>query len=281
VGLPRIVALSVLNAMGLGHWNDLPVTRFALSDEAKKFLQSKTYGELTGSYSSPKAFDTCTIVQNVLSGKKMMCSNINADYHTFFIKHKGVIFLYKDTAGLMLDFSFQPIGMESTETGNLILNNIDQNNYILLDSTINSTLHSKRMCVINLAFCTINLGLCTQLVQDLKKIVTRNNILDSREIQHLEHKITVYTNLWDSLVLEMVNTTDYSTAYIQKILNLYSEGKDILANILHKFLLFGGGQNTIMGESSQRFRDALVYVTHRSSFYSSLNHESASGHKFI
>jgi len=38
VGVPRILALSVLNAMGIRHWNDLPVTRFALSDEAKRSL---------------------------------------------------------------------------------------------------------------------------------------------------------------------------------------------------------------------------------------------------
>ena len=38
VGVPRILALTVLNAMGLSHWNDWPVTRFALSEEAKSFL---------------------------------------------------------------------------------------------------------------------------------------------------------------------------------------------------------------------------------------------------
>ena len=38
VGVPRIVALNVLNAVGLRYWNDLPVVRFALTEEAKKFL---------------------------------------------------------------------------------------------------------------------------------------------------------------------------------------------------------------------------------------------------
>ena len=123
------------------------------SDLAKKFLLSKPYGELTGSYSTPKSFDTCIINQNVLSGKKMMCSNINADYHTFFIKNEGVVFLYKDTKGLELDSSFQPIGMEATETGNLILNNIEPDNYVLLNTVQDSPLHNKRLCLINLSFC--------------------------------------------------------------------------------------------------------------------------------
>jgi alpha-beta hydrolase superfamily lysophospholipase len=38
VGVPRIVALSALNALGIRRWNHLPVTRFALTEEAKSFL---------------------------------------------------------------------------------------------------------------------------------------------------------------------------------------------------------------------------------------------------
>ena len=38
VGVPRIVALLALNKAGIRYWNHLPVTRFALSDEARKFL---------------------------------------------------------------------------------------------------------------------------------------------------------------------------------------------------------------------------------------------------
>jgi non-heme chloroperoxidase len=38
IGLPRIVALTVLNRLGVRVFNDLPVTSFALSEEAKTFL---------------------------------------------------------------------------------------------------------------------------------------------------------------------------------------------------------------------------------------------------
>ena len=250
------------------------------SNITKEFLFSKPYGQLTGTYSAPKSFDSCIIQNGILSGQKMMCSNINADYHTFFIRDKGVVFIKKNSPGLEVDISFQPIGMEATETGNLILNNITPDNYILLD-TYSKALHGKRLYVINLAFCTVNLGLCIQLVEDLKTLFKQRNILNSREIQYLEHKITIYNNLWKSMVQEMVNITEYNTEFIKKILSLYSEGKDMLANILHNFLLFGDGRNTVMGESSQRFRDALVYVTHRTSFYQSLNYETSTGHKFL
>ena len=38
VGVPRIVAISILNRFGVRAFNDLPVIKFALSAEAKKFL---------------------------------------------------------------------------------------------------------------------------------------------------------------------------------------------------------------------------------------------------
>ena len=38
VGVPRIVALMALNKVGIRFWNRLPVTRFALSEQARKLL---------------------------------------------------------------------------------------------------------------------------------------------------------------------------------------------------------------------------------------------------
>jgi non-heme chloroperoxidase len=38
VGVPRLIAISVLNGFGVHLFNDLPVIRFALSEEAKRFL---------------------------------------------------------------------------------------------------------------------------------------------------------------------------------------------------------------------------------------------------
>ena len=38
VGIPRLIAISILNGFGIRAFNDLPVTRFALNEEAKAFL---------------------------------------------------------------------------------------------------------------------------------------------------------------------------------------------------------------------------------------------------
>lgn len=41
VGVPRVIAITLLNAVGVRAFNQLPVTRFALSQEAKAFLTSE------------------------------------------------------------------------------------------------------------------------------------------------------------------------------------------------------------------------------------------------
>jgi non-heme chloroperoxidase len=41
VGVPRLIAIAMLNAVGIRAFNDLPVTKFALNDEAKGILTSQ------------------------------------------------------------------------------------------------------------------------------------------------------------------------------------------------------------------------------------------------
>jgi len=52
VGIPRIVALNALNAVGIRYWNDLPVVRFALTEEAKKFLTPEYDFNLTMNFAA-------------------------------------------------------------------------------------------------------------------------------------------------------------------------------------------------------------------------------------
>jgi alpha-beta hydrolase superfamily lysophospholipase len=50
VGIPRIIAISALNGFGIRAFNDLPVTRFALTEEAKKFLTPQYSFSLAQNY---------------------------------------------------------------------------------------------------------------------------------------------------------------------------------------------------------------------------------------
>ncbi|MDO9199052.1 alpha/beta hydrolase [Rhodoferax sp.] len=52
VGLPRIIALTVLNKIGITAWNDLPVTQFALNAEARKFLTASYSYALAANFST-------------------------------------------------------------------------------------------------------------------------------------------------------------------------------------------------------------------------------------
>ena len=51
VGVPRIVALMALNKVGIRFWNRLPVTRFALSEQARKLLTPEYDFNLTMNFS--------------------------------------------------------------------------------------------------------------------------------------------------------------------------------------------------------------------------------------
>ena len=56
VGIPRIVALNVLNAVGIRYWNDMPVVRFALTEEAKSFLTPEYDFNLNANFSASKDY---------------------------------------------------------------------------------------------------------------------------------------------------------------------------------------------------------------------------------
>ena len=60
VGLPRIVAISLLNGVGVHAFNDLPVTRFALNEQARAFLAPE-YTHALASNFRPKS----DYVQNI------------------------------------------------------------------------------------------------------------------------------------------------------------------------------------------------------------------------
>jgi alpha-beta hydrolase superfamily lysophospholipase len=56
VGLPRIIAVSVLDTIGLKTFNHLPVTRFALNDAAKAFLTPEYSYALALNFRPPRDY---------------------------------------------------------------------------------------------------------------------------------------------------------------------------------------------------------------------------------
>ncbi len=73
VGVPRIVALMLLNKLGIRAWNDLPVTQFALNDEAKKFLTPSYSFALSGNFGTH--LDYASDIQRAPAAIKLVAGN--------------------------------------------------------------------------------------------------------------------------------------------------------------------------------------------------------------
>ena len=56
VGIPRVLALSLLNALGIEKFNHLPVTRFALNEEAKKCLTTEYSFALASNFQAKRDY---------------------------------------------------------------------------------------------------------------------------------------------------------------------------------------------------------------------------------
>jgi hypothetical protein len=240
------------------------------STEAKEFLHSASYDSLIGTSSVIKFNDTCEVRNNILSGKKMFLSNLDiADYHTIWLKNHDVgqeqiVFVKRTAAGLNVDGDYKPIGMEATLTGNLIFSNVTEFTSLL---ALSDPAMVKRLYFHSLSFCTVNLGLCKALVNDLLDLVKQKNM--DVDLKLIEHSLKIYNDLWYSN-LDSLSLITYNYERSRRIQTLYSEGKRMLASIIHQFLLVGDSRHTQFGGPSQRFRDAIVYATHRNNFYNSL-----------
>ena len=70
IGIPRIIALTLLNVIGIRAFNDLPVTSFALSEDAKSFLTPEYSFALAANFQPPRDYEktirsanqTCAVI---------------------------------------------------------------------------------------------------------------------------------------------------------------------------------------------------------------------------
>jgi len=240
-------------------------------DLTKEYLHAHPYSQLFGTSSVIKLDDTCQIDNNTLSGEKLFVSGIDrAGYHVFWMNHnnKQQIAFVKDHAnGVSHNMNYVPIGMEGTTTGHLVFDNVTD--FQLLTTTADERL-AKRLFFHNIGFNTVNLGLCRALLVDLFLFVESKNIPFEFETKALTHSLNVYADLWESN-LYCLQTNGFDNYQLKKIATTYSEGKRVLMSIIEKYLMLGDSRYTQYGIDSQRFRDALIYVSHRTNFYNSLS----------
>jgi hypothetical protein len=233
-------------------------------------LKSRPYGEVFGTSSVAKFDDSCSINNSKLSGKKLFVSGMDsAEYHTFWISGPPdkVVYVRADAPGVSYDTNYSPIGMEGTRTGNLIFDNVTDFKVL---TTISNPVMYKRLFFHNLGFCAVNLGLCRGLVEDFIQMVDHKNISMLSELKVLSHAMNCYENLFYAS-LPCLQLKEFHMPESEKLAVVYSEGKRVLMMIIEKYLMYGDSRYTQSGQASQRFRDALTYVTHRNNFYNSLS----------
>lgn len=236
----------------------------------KDLLKTNSYSNYIGTSSVNKQKDSCSIVNNSLIGSKYFVSNLDcATYHTCWVPLKdeiAVVALLNNAQGITHDWSYRPLGMEDTCTGDLHFNQV--NEYEIL-FTIHKPEYAVRHWFHNYAFCTVNLGLCEALLKDFQDACVQKQMNLDYIIKQIGQSVWAYQNSWreNQVVLNLHGADREKNQQLQ---NLYSYGKKVLAEIINLFLLAGDSRYSTLGTSSQRFRDALTYVTHRQNYYNSL-----------
>lgn len=262
--------LSLAHCIQHNHTARLTI-EISTSTTFRQALQHNTYSNYIGTSSVIKQKDSCGIVDSSLVGSKYFVSNLDqSSFHTLWVPVENkiaVVALFDRVSGVTHDRSYQPLGMEDTCTGNLHFDQVKD--YEILYYT-NNPEYATRYWFHNYAFCTINLGLCEALLKDLQDMCTQKKLNLDYTAKQICQSVAVYYNFWreNQIVLDL---TYHDKENAQKLQNLYSYGKKVLAEILNLFLLAGDSRHTTMGTSSQRFRDALTYVTHRQNYYNSLD----------
>lgn len=240
--------------------------------EAKLCLQHRSCD--LGTSSVHKSSDTCEITAGGIFGRKNYISMLNhAQYHVHWIPDAktgktAVVFFLHTVDGYQRDNDWQPIGMEATDTGHIEF--LGLTDFHLLFDDVNDPGFALRGLVHNLAFCTNTLGLCQALLQELQDLVQDKSIDIGRELTIIDNELKICEDLWSVLCrIDRARIPDQARRL--QIHRLYSQGKKIMADLIRIYCLIGDSRHSMIAESSQRFRDALIYATHRQNFYTSLN----------
>jgi len=234
---------------------------------ARDYLESQPGYQLIGTNSVLKRHDSCTIVNGAIVGEKHYISNLGfCNYHVLWIKNldqQQVIFFIDNVTGLSKDLSFQPIGMEATKTGKLVFDQVVD--YHILYSIVSHE-NDLRSHYHNFSFCTVSLALCQRLINEINDIARQKNINLGIDIVSHQQLLDSFNDLWYQLLL-VLGTSKFDP---HKIHRIYSQCKLLIAELLKSLILIGDSRHTQWGLSSQLFRDAVTYVTHRQNFATSL-----------
>lgn len=236
---------------------------------AKDYLNSQPGHELIGTNSVIKHHDSCKIVDSKIVGEKHYVSNLGfCNYHVLWIANQNlnqdqVIFFRDDAVGVSKDLTFDPLGMEATRTGRVLFDHVADYQVLY---PLNSDENTIRSHYHNFSFCTVSLALCQRLLEEIQTIASTKNIGLGLDIASHQQQLDLYNDLWYQML------TFLGSAFFDshKIHRIYSQSKLMIAELVKILILIGDSRHTQWGPTSQLFRDALTYATHRQNFSTSL-----------
>jgi hypothetical protein len=244
------------------------------AEDIKSYLSCQPNFDAIGSNSVKKSTDSCKISNRTITGEKKYISNLGfADFHVLWIGDDDehdvkVVFVKDKVRGLYKDLSFNPMGMEETQTGKIIFDSVVD--YTVLFS-LSDVQHGMRNHIQNFSFCTVSLGLCLGLLDDIEQIVIQKKLQLELSIHAYRQELKIFTEAWEHLFPSlMMQCYDKTTSH--KVHRIYSQLKRMIIDLIKVLLEIGDSRHTQAGKESQRFRDAITYATHRQNYYTSLVH---------
>lgn len=238
---------------------------------AKDYVLSKEFGDLIGCSAIVKRSDNITLENNVLHGQKKWLSNLGqADFAVIQIERDNqpyIVYVDLHTVPHKIDYSFfTPIGMEMARPGSLIFDHqpIDPKCILGIRGTQEFFQQSNFG---SYCFLTNHYGITKQLFLDIKEYAETNNCGAGLNLKKLEIDLCTLEMMWEAN-LSTLNEKVLTHDFWNKRNTQYAFSKKLLIQVVQLVLELGVSYYTdAHSDFSQRFRDALTYVTHMHPLY--------------
>ena len=238
---------------------------------AKDRVLSAPFNDIIGCVANLKRSDTLQLVDGRLSGQKNWISNLDvADYCVINVGVDGqssLIYIdLSSSAHRIIDDHYTPLGMESTRPYSLAFDGLE----IPSDHVLGISGTQELFAQSNFAsycFITNHLGLTRALFREIKAYAEKNRCGADHDLKKIEMDICGLELIWQSKLPTVMETT-LTHSFWNERNTQYAVSKKTLIGLVQLILELGVSYYTdAKSEFSQRFRDALTYVSHMHALY--------------
>jgi hypothetical protein len=239
--------------------------------EARHRVLSRPFDEIIGCYSIVKRSDQITLENNILNGTKAWFTNLDqADFGVLQIPQNGVTqLIYFDLKTMPCDLDYEfftPIGMELARAGSLKVNSHTiQPEHILGQAGSQAFFQQSNFA--SYCFITNHCGIVQELFLDLKLYAEKFNCGIEFDLKKLEMDVSSLIMQWEDN-LSTLDQTQLTDAFWNRRNTQYAFSKKTLISVLQLILEVKVSYYVdAKSKFSQRFRDAITYVSHMHPLY--------------